>query len=291
MTYTVFIYFVQHSVAESADELRYRKSLLQAQQALLNASRNELNNITNDDINYTLEAINQTIADLDENVRNAVDKLLQLEIECFTRVNTTACDMIVNGHTAFRLILDKIAEHFEHASYIRSILDSKEESISILGQRLSVITGKISVLNSKIKAAEQLQIEADTEISSYTSLDSTSCPDADRVHYTFNTTDTVFNSQDCSSLGNPQNGNYCQDERVPVNVSQRSLWNLASCSVDHELIAFNLYNNFSELMNNVPAKITATLTKVDVQRPWFDEAIFRDWEHFTMVMTMELFIP
>ena len=97
-----------YSVQESADELWYRKSLLQAEQALLNASREELHNITSEDIKYTLEQINNSVAELDNNIQNAVDKLLQFEIECFTRVNASACELIVDGHMAFNRIVDKL---------------------------------------------------------------------------------------------------------------------------------------------------------------------------------------
>ena len=126
-----------YSVQESADELRYRKSLIQAEQALLNASREELNNITSEDIKYTLEQINKSVAELDTTIQNAVDKLLQFEIECFTRVNASACEVIVNGHTAFNRIVDKIAEHFEQASYLQSLLKSREESITIMDQKIA----------------------------------------------------------------------------------------------------------------------------------------------------------
>ena len=49
-------------------------------------------------------------------VQNAVDKMLQMEVECFAKVNLTACGDIINTHTAFRLLLDDVAERFEQAA-------------------------------------------------------------------------------------------------------------------------------------------------------------------------------
>lgn len=277
-----------YSVAESADELRYRKSLLQTEQALLNASKNELKNITSEDIKHTLEQINGSIADLDTKVKNAVDKLLQYEIECFTSVNASACDMIINGHTAFKLILDKIAEHFEQASYLQSLLNSREESIDVIERKLQTSATQINILNSKIKAAELLQIEKDIDLSSNNNIETRSCPEAGKIHFTFDTKHTTIDSYACSDASDSQNKEeeklpYCHDERIPVNVSQHMLWNVASCSVDHQLRAFGLYDNFTRLMNSAPAVLTASLSKVDIHRPWFDKTIFSDWEHFTMV--------
>ena len=280
------------SIAESSDELRYRKSLFETEQALLNASRNELNNITSEDIKYTLDLINRSIADLDTKVNNAVDKLLQYEIECFTSVNASACELIVNGHTAFKQILDKIAEHFEQASYLQSLLNRRNESLSVIDQKLLSTATQIRVLDAKIRTAEIKQIEMDMDLSSNNNIETRSCPEKGKVHFTFNTEDPTPFSHLCSDTAEPeQDGQdeslpYCPDDRIPVNVSQSTLWNLASCSVDNQLQAFGLYDNFTQLMSFAPAKITASLSKVDIHRPWFDETIFRDWEHFTLVSQM-----
>ena len=277
-----------YSVQESADELRYRKSLLQAEQALLNASREELNNITSEDIKYTLQQINNSVAELDSNIQNAVDKLLQFEIECFTRVNASACEVIVNGHTAFSRIVDKIAEHFEQASYLQSLLKSREESIAIMDQKLQSTATQINILDTKIKAAMMLEIEKDIDLSSNNNIETRTCPDKGKIHFRFDTKDIILDASVCGDIENSQHKEgdglpYCPDERVPVNISQSSLWSVSSCSVDHQLRAFGLYDNFTHLMNSAPAKVTASLSKVDIHRLWFDENIFKDFEHFTMV--------
>lgn len=285
----IIIPCVMYSVQESADELRYRKSLLQAEQALLNASREELNNITSEDIKYTLELINKSVAELDITIENAVDKLLQFEIECFTRVNASACEVIVNGHTAFNRILDKIAEHFEQASYLQSLLKSRKESITIMNQKVQSTATQINMLDTKIKAAEMFEIEKDIDLSSNNNIETRTCPDKGKIHFTFDTKDTILDASVCGDITeNSQHEegdglSYCTDERVPVNISQSSLWSISSCSVDHQLHAFGIYDNFTRLMNSAPAKVTASLSKVDIHRSWFDENIFKDFEHFTVV--------
>ena len=278
-----------YSVAESADELRYRKSLLQTEQALLNASRNELNNITSEDIKHTLEQINNSIAELDVIVHNAVDKLLQYEIECFTSVNVSACDVIVNGHTAFKRVLDEIAEHFEQASYLQSLLSSREDSITVIDRKLQNSATQINVLDAKIKQAELTQIEKDIDLSSNNNIETRSCPSEGSIHFTFDTKHTSFDSYTCADKSDHGSDSgehslpYCTDERIPVDVTQTKLWNVVSCSVDNQLRAFKLYDNFIKLMNSAQAKVTASLSKVDIRRHWFDETIFRDGQHFTMV--------
>ena len=280
------------SIAESADELRYRKSLLETEQALLSASRSELSNITSEDIKYTLDLINRSIADLDKKVNNAVDKLLQYEIECFTSVNASACELIISGHTAFKQILDKIAEHFEQANYLQSLLNRRNESLSVIDQKLLNTASQIKVLDANIRTAELRQIEMDMDLSSNNNIETRSCPEKDKIHFTFNTEDTAPHSYVCNDATEPEqdkqdgkgeNLPYCSDDRIPVDISQSMLWNLASCSVDNQLQAFGLYDNFTKLMNFAQAKVTASLSKVEIHRTWFDETIFGDWEHFTLV--------
>ena len=271
-----------YSIAESADELYYRKSLLETEQALLTASRKELSNITSEDIKYTLDLINRSIADLDTKVNNAVDKLLQYEIECFTSVNASACEVIVDGHTAFKQILDKIAEHFEQANYLQSLLNRRNESLSVIDQKLLNTATQIRALDAKIKTAELKQIEMDMDLSSNNNIETRSCPEKGKIHFTFNTED-CNGATEPGQDGQEENLPFCPDDRIPVNISHSTLWNLASCSVDNQLQAFGLYDNFTQLMNSAQVKITASLSKADIHRPWFDETIFRDREHFTLV--------
>ena len=276
-------------VDQSADELRYLRSMYQAQYALLNASQNELHNITSKDIQYTLEKINSSLENLGKTVKNAIDKLMQYQIECFTQVNASACEIITSGETAFKFVLDKIAEHYEQAAYLQAILGSRNESIIVIGEKLDDVTREIDVLNSKIETAERERIEKDAEVVANKNFDVKSCPTAwGRTLFTYESDHTVLDAVTCSGkvavdVGNNTMVPYCLDERIPVNTSERLLWNLASCSVDLQTKAFHRYSDFITLMNTAPSKISASLTKVNVKRAWFDEAIFRDWEHFTVV--------
>ena len=277
-----------YSIEESADEIRYRKSLLETEQALLNASREQLNDITSEDIKYTLEQISKSVADLDIKVQNAVDKLLQYEIECFTSVNISACDVIVNGQAAFERVLDKITEYFEQASYLQSLLKSREDSVIIVNKKLQNSAVQIEALDAKIQAAKLQQIEKDIDMASYNNIETKSCPSDGKVLFTFDSSNVMIDSSACSDIVRSQQLEgeehpYCADERVPVNISESILWSVASCSVDNQLHDFGLYSNFTRLMNSAPAKVTASLSKVDIHRPWFDDNIFKHWEHFTMV--------
>ena len=277
-----------YRVDQSADELRYLKSLYQAQQALLSASRKELHNITSNDIIYTLEKINASLINLGKTVKNAVDKLTQFQIECFTRVNASACNIITSGQNAFKFILERIAEHYEQAAYLEAILNSRNESIIVIGQKLDEISRQINILDSRIEDANREVIDKDADVAANDNFDVKSCPTTwGKTLFTYETEGTVLDETTCSGKVAVDVGNqtipYCFDERIPVNTSKRLLWNLASCSVDLQVKAFGTYHDFVALMNTATSKITASLTKVNIKRAWFDEAIFRDWEHFTFV--------
>lgn len=276
-------------VQQSADELRYLKSLLQAQYKMLNASRNELHNITSNDILYTLDKINASLLYLDEKVNNAIDKLMQFQIECFTQVNATACKIITTGENVFKFIIDKMAEHYEQAAYLESVLQSRNLSIIMLDEKLIGIERQINALISMIDLAERDNIERNADLTSRENFAAKSCPTAwEKTLFTYESDKTILDDVICSGkvtvdIGNDTMVPYCPDERIPINSSKRLLWNLASCSVDNHAKGFGRYNDFVSLMNTAKSKISATLTKVDIQRAWFDEAIFRNWEYFSFV--------
>ena len=282
-------------VEQSSDELRYLKSLLQAQYSLLNASLNELHNITSKDIVYTLEKINSSLLNLNTKVNNAIDKLMQFQIECFTQVNASACKIITTGENAFKFILDKMAEHYEQAEYLESVLNSRNQSIIVLGQKLDDIQGQINVLVSMIDKAERNRIERDADLTTRENFEAKSCPTAwGKTLYTYESDSTILDDVTCSGkvavdIGNNTMVPYCLDERIPIDSSRRLLWNLVSCSVDYHAKGFGRYNDFVSLMNTAKSKISATLTKVDIRRMWFDEAIFRNWEYFSFVSVKILY--
>ena len=280
---------------ESSDELRYQESLLKAQQALMNATKNDLANKTNEDVNNSIEKIEDIMRKLRERVQNAVDKLLQMEVECFAKVNLTACGDIISSHTAFRLLLDDVAEHFEQAAYLESILNGRSESIDVLQQKLSEVSAKIKFLDTRISAAEKAETSETIDLSTTNKKSdisaSVTCAEAGKIQFAFDSEEATASSSLCSEDEDSQStdeGNedkkYCSDVRVPLNATQDPLWHASSCAVDSDLQALdNLMKNFTETMNSIQTKITASLYKVKVKRPWLDDDIFKDWDHFTMV--------
>ena len=159
---------------------------------------------------------------------------------------------------------------------------------------MNEIDGKMGTLDSDIENAERERIDKDADVASNENFDVKSCPTAwGKTLFTYESDSTVLDDVTCSGktavdIGNHTMVPYCLDERIPVNTSRRSLWNLCSCSVDHHTKGFGRYDSFVSLMNTAPSKISAALTKVDIKRAWFDEAIFKDWEHFSFVSIMLL---
>ena len=268
---------------ESADELRYKKSLLLTKQALLNATSVELNNVTNDEINRRADVLAEKKSDLLRLVQNGVDKLLQMEVECFTRVNLTVCGEIIDGHAAFREILQEITEHFEQAEYLESILRGRENTLPVLNEKLSKVKQDLQSVSSEIVNANRREIAEDIDASTSSDYEAASCPALGQIKFTFDSQLKVAEiQQQCLRNLN------CLDFRVPVNATLRSLWDVHSCTVDSELDAFNQSQNFTSLMNSVPVKVTASLQKVEVKRSWLDMDIFRETKHFTMVTVINL---
>ncbi len=280
---------------ESSDELRYRISLLKAQQALMNATRNDLADKTNEDVSNSLTKIKEIMAKLQERVENAVDKLVQMEVDCFAKVNLTVCGNIIDSHTAFRLLLDGVAEHYEQAAYLESILNRREETISVLRQKLNEVAVSIKDLNKRILQAQDAETGELIDLSTGRLVDKTSsatCIEAGKIQFTYQSSQEPIDTSKCfEEIQNDESKKYCADVRVPLNAAQSPLWSVHSCSVDHDLEAFdNLLSEFHHVMNTIDTEITASLHRVDVHRPWLDEKIFQDLDHYTMVKT-HAFIP
>ena len=160
-------YYFICSLPESADELQYKKSLLLAKQALLNATKSELNNKTSSDIEKTQVDIERNLAEIKRLIDNGVDKLLQMELECFTRVNLTVCADIIDGHTAFQSLLQELAEHFMQSEYLKSILNRKSEVLEIIKNKLTEVKNELKILDTQISKRERK--EASEAIDSSTS--------------------------------------------------------------------------------------------------------------------------
>ena len=251
------------------------------QLALLNATNNELNSKTNEDVNNTLRAIEENLAELTTMIENGVDKLIQMEVDCFTRINLTVCGEIIDGHTAFRSLLQEIAEHFEKAEYLESILIGRNRSIEVIRQKLTTVTRELRIIENQITAADKKETEEAIDSSTSSNTDVMSCPALGQVRFIFDSR-SINTNQNCQRGENSPAEDSCIDFEVPANATSKDLWNVHSCAVDSELKSLGLYNNFTKLMNSAPVKITASLLRVNVHRPWFDASIFEDTEHYKM---------
>ena len=233
----------------------------------------------------TLQQIKISLNNLHEMVRNAVNKVIQMEVQCFTRVNLTVCGEIINGHTAFRHLLQEIAEHYNQVNYLESLVNGRTENIQTLRQKISEVESDLKLLEIKFNAAKlQEGRELAEDLTSIT-MDAISCPENGKIHFMFDSQNPQFDSSMCTEEdeANKFQNEYCHDSRVPINTTMRPLWNLNSCTVDNELMKFNVKQNFSLLMNSAPAKLRVTLSKVNIQRPWLDTTILKDSRHYTIV--------
>ena len=274
---------------QSSSQLRYQQSLLKAQQALLNATKNDLANKTSEDVNRSLDKIKDIMENLRKRVKNAVDKLIQMEVECFAKVNLTVCGDIINTHTAFKLLLDDVAEHYEQAAYLESILNGRAEALSVLQRKLNEVAGSIKNLDKQISAADDGETSELIDLATgkqVNHLASTTCMEAGKIQFSFHTSLSEVDGSVCSNIepGSKNSSQYCSDVRIPLNATQTPLWSVHSCAIDDDLEAFDdKLSNFHADMNSIETEITASLQRVDIKRPWLDQNIFSDSDHYTMV--------
>lgn len=244
---------------------------------MLNATDVELSSKTSADVKRTLNEINNSLIAIRELISNGVNKLLQMEVECFTRVNLTVCEEIINGHAAFRLLLQQLAEHFAQAEYLQSILNGRPQVLQVIRQKLLEVNSQLTVLEAEINRTALVEAEEAIDLStSSDAIEVTSCPGVGRIKFAF---DSRKQSSDCQE----DTESNCIDVAIPLNATNRDLWNVRSCSVDSELNSFRTLSSFVNLMNTIHVKITASLQKVKVHRTWFDDSIFEDDKHYTMV--------
>lgn len=227
-----------------------------------------------------MHQIEDSLSTLRELVQNGTNVLLQMEVDCFTRINLTTCGEIIEGHTAFRNVLQEVAEHFAQAEYLESILNGRFSSIKVIETKLLEVASEIKILDARITRMNQIEIADSIDKSTSSDPDTTSCPGIGQIMFAFDSKDIDYCSPEYTNSADQLK---CFDSEVPVNATRKSIWNVHSCSVDNELQSFGSFENFSEVMNSNPVKITASLLKVSVQRPWYDISIFKDTNHFTMV--------
>ena len=223
-----------------------------------------------------LDDINENLEELQEDVNTTVNEILMNEIDCFTKVNVSACSEINSGYTGFRYTLDQIAEHFAQVDFLESLLYDKTSNIELIDEKLEEVTSKLKVITAKIATAELIEQEESLDISiSHSTPQGSSCYDCGAVKFSFTSESVTYGcesgEEDCNN-----------DITASSSALQKSLWNIRSCSVDNELKSFNLYESFVSHMNTARFNITASLKKVVVDRPWFDVTLFKQ-AGFTLV--------
>lgn len=278
MAEAITSFFHTYSLPESADELHYKTSLIQAQIASLNATMASLRSESNEEVQNTMEEVTHKLEELNQMVENGVSALQKLEVSCLMKVNIAACQNISNGHSAFHFLLQEVAQHYAQVEYLKSILNRREKFISILLDRISELNAQKKVLQYQLDRTETAELS-----NSISTQDQAECSDEEWLVHLFFKTEEVITDNDCSERQGKDENNYCsEDLLLPANVTHRELWHLQSCAVDSELRAFGLLKNFTKTMNAASAQITAALHKVDILRPWFDITVFED-AHMKMV--------
>ena len=252
----------------------------------MNAAKNDLANQTNEDVNASLDKIKVIMETLHERVKNAVDRLIQMEVECFAKVNLTVCGNIIDTHTAFKLLLNDVAEHYEQAAYLESILNGRTEALSVLLRKLGEIASSIKSLDKQISAAEDAETSETIDITTGKEVDplvSISCKEAGKIQFSFHT--SLFDADESLCEVEGEDSRNCSDVRIPLNATQSPLWSVHSCALDDDLVALDsdVLSTFHSEMNSLEAEIGALLLRVDIIRPWLDPDIFMDSNIYTMV--------
>lgn len=255
--------------------------MLQAKKALLNATNIELSSKTSTDVRNILNDIERSRAKLAQLINNGVEKLLQMEVECFTRVNLSLCEMIVEGHVAFKSLLQDLSEHFAQAEYLESILNGRPQLLSVIREKLDQVDTELQALQVRITNTEKAEAAENIDISTRIDTETVSCSGIGRIKFAFDSED-IDTAQYCQANTNTDTEN-CVDVQVPVNATKTNLWNVRSCYVDSDLETYGRHDSFVKMMNSIPMKIAASLLKVNVHRSWFDPSIFEESEHYTMV--------
>ncbi len=126
--------------------------------ALLNATKKELSSQTSADVDRKREQIKESLSNLSALIENGVDKLMHMEVQCFAAVNLTVCGEIENGHAAFRYLLEELAEHYDQANYLDSILKKTPKIIEVLNRQINQVNVDIKNLERQIATVSRSEM-------------------------------------------------------------------------------------------------------------------------------------
>ena len=254
-------------------------SLLQAQQALMNAAKNDLAKRPYDDVNISLIKINDILETLHERVRNAVDTLMQMEVDCFTKVDLVVCGEIANTHAAFKVLLSDVAEYYEQAAYLESILNGRIEVLPVFLEKLGNVAGRVKSLDKQISAAKKAETRDSIDITTGGQVDPlahTTGEEAGKTEFSFRTSMSGIDDLFCENEA--EDIQECTDIRIPPLATQSPLWSIYSSAVDPASA-----DMLHDTLSSVEMEIRATLQKVDIVRPWLNPDILMDPNIYTMV--------
>ena len=265
--------------AQSSDQLRYQLSLLQAQQALMNAAKNDIAIQTNEDVNTSLIKINVILETLHERVRNAVNTLMQMEVDCFAKVDLEACGSITDTQAAFKTLLSDVAKYYEQVAYLESILTGRNEMLPVFLEKLGDVAGRIKSLDKQISEAKKAETRESIDITTGGQVDPltrTTGEEAGMTEFIFCT--SMFETDYSFCENEPENIQKCTDIRIPPLATQSPLWSMRSSAIDPASAGM-----LHATLSSVETEIRATIQKVDIVRPWLNPDILMDPNIYTMV--------
>ena len=234
------------SLPESADELRYQISLIQAQIASLNATMVTLYSQSDEEVQKEMENVVQKLQELNQMVETGVGVLQRMEISCFMKLDIAACQNISDGRSAFHFLLQEVAERYAQVEYLNSILNRRRKFISILQDRVSELDAQKKAVQHQLDKTETSELSETISVQEQAKCST----EEGRVQLDFKTEEVLIDSDCVQRQESPEkDGIYCNDDfLLPANVTHRELWHLESCTVDSELRAFGLLKNFTEAL-------------------------------------------
>ena len=274
-------FFSFPSPLQSVDELMYRKAVLLTQQSMLLLIK-DMDNENSDQLNNSISNIEQNLVALQQSANSTMETLLEKEANCYTAMNASACSEINNFYTNFRYTMDHLAEHYAQVDYLKSLLVNNFSHTveSLIVTKSKEIEHQLMTLDAKISVAVSVERKEmlDTK-SAHKSPLVNSCSDDDEIKFSFSSSSvSVPSSSSCAEISDN-----CSYLMVPPGALENSLWGVQSCSVDSALKSLSLYERLMDQMRNASFYVTASLTKVMIERPWFDTNLFEETQKYKMV--------
>ena len=267
--------------AQSSDQLRYQLSLLQTQQALMNAAKNNLANQPYNEVNSSLNNINNILKTLRDRVKNAVDKLMQMEVNCFIEVDLNVCGDIADTQATFKVLLNDVAEYYEQAAYLESILNGRTEALPVFLEKLGDVADRIKNLDKQISAARDAETRESIDVTTGGQVDplaDATGEEAEKVQFSFGTSLSEIVIDDFLCQNEVEESRECIHTKIPPQATQSPLWSMNSSAIDPAS-----EGTLHTTLRDVETEIRATIQKVDIVRPWLDPEILLDPNIYTMV--------